>query len=283
MAETDPGTLAPDSPSTLAAEPAPEQPPEQGAAEPQPEREEPPEGEERQETEEEPPPWASVREADALLEHEQVAPLIQERMTEAEKRGLSQAQSRMQPYLQRQEQLLGSINDSLQKFAREHNRLARSEDIDQEKLGLLIEDNREVFDTLRGVAVQHGRITGVQEAVTSLLTTGGAGDRTQEFQRRIANVQQGLSDETFFDDLREALTKGAVAQAKEKWEKEQTKLRETREQAEARANGRSEQKPPAKPQGGGAGKQRSDAEILADPNTPVEKLIEIRNRQKAGG
>ena len=94
-------------------------------------------------------------------------------------------------------------------------------------------------------------------------------------------------DMTFSDRFYKLITKSAVDKATKEVSDRLGKVADTQRERERRTNNRKDSPQAADVAGRGAagGDGRTDAELKVDPTTSVEKLIEIRQRERraAGG
>lgn len=263
----------PASPETPASGPGPE-------AEPKPTGGEPGAGgEPQQPAEGEPQPsgwWTSMESPEALWEHEEAKSRLTESDREGFKRGRSETQQRMQPFLQQQTKHLSSIDGSVQTFVREFNKVTRAKDasgdliFEPQALSDFLHEHDSTFDALKGVHQEAGKWLGAKGVVAEMSKALDDSGFYTEFADRLEGMSQGMTDPTLFPDIVERIT----ASAKEQWIKtERPKLeKQVRErmEAEGRAADRNEGRPPAKPVGGGGGGgEKPYAERLPDM-TPAQ-------------
>ena len=262
-----PGTTeAPASPPQvgLQPDPAPTSPsPETPASRPGPAAEPTPAGgvvgaeaEPQQTPEGEPQPsnwWTSLESEEALWGHEDAKSRLEESDGEGFKRGRSETQQRMQPFLQKQTQHLSAIDSSVKKIVQAFNRVVKSEDADPQAVKDILDEYSTTFDALRGVHQEAGKWAGAKGVVAEMSNALEDSGFYTEFSGRLESMSQGMTDPTLFPDIVERIT----ASAKEQWMKtERPKLeKQVRErlEAEMRARERGNGKPPAQPAGGGGG------------------------------
>ena len=279
-----------DSPEPVAPlEPAPLQGQEQPGGEPAPveggeEGAKPPEAPE-------PPAWATVTEASELLDHEGVKPLHEERLNAAretaKKEGASETHKRLQPLLDRQNDTLRGINDKVDNFTTQWNRLSRTKDaegnpvVDPARLQDLLDDNREAFAALGGLHRNEGIWSGAAGLVKELADAMKSDTFTSDFRPRLERMQRGDTDSSIFTDMVDAIADTAKEplQAELKEAKAQVKRLED-EAAQAKRNG---QPAPANPPGGGGGGGKTKAEedeLLMNPATDINVIKAIWARRK---
>ena len=246
-------------PSGPAAEVAPSPPAEKPEAAPGPEAA-PSEGEpEAPGTEVEPPTpaWAKTASLEELFDLGEVKSRLEERdkgvLERGQQEGAKETQRRLQPILQKHEAHLASINKGLGEFVTSWNRLAKNGALDKDAIEELIEGHETTFNALRGVYAEQGHWGGVDGTIAEMLNSAGVSDRHPEFQQRLDNLRNGLSDPTVVGDLLDVLVEAKLKQERERWEKEEGKQVAERVEATIRAEKRSAEKPPAEPKGGGAG------------------------------
>ncbi len=187
---------------------------------------------------------------DEVWEHEQFKPRREEADAAAEKRGRVAVQERVQGHVRRQSGQLESIDGKLAAFIGSWNDLVQGETLEAADVKALLREHRDTFAAVKGQHQSLGSQSGIKNAVMTII--GDNRELATDYQTRLDNVfQYGLDDDTFYSDLRaslaEAETQPLKAQIKEK------DLTITRLKAEAKAAGREEGKPPAKPLGGGGG------------------------------
>lgn len=246
----------------------------------------PPEPAEGGEPGPEPEPSYSFKSLEELAEHEEVSGLIRQREEAALEKGRSETHSRMQPFLERQTKFYEDTATKVDGLFNAIKRAQRDGTLDADGLNNILEDHGDAINALRGVDAERGRWAGITQLVGVLGQQVGATDLAQRFATRITELSHsdqryGDSDPHLWSDLTKALTKAAVDKALEDERPKIEKQIRERLQAEARANGRAASPPPAKVPSSAGGAKQDDRELLADPNTPIEKLMEIRARQRA--
>jgi hypothetical protein len=155
----------------------------------------------------------------------------------------------MQPHLQRTSQSLSNIDTSMKAMRTQMADMVEDGVLDEKAARRLRDEAPQLFQDYNAYLQNVGRTGGQLDAVDALLNAAGA--NMPEARTRLEHAKT-------VDD-------NAVARAKAELRKEQNP------------------EPPAEPTGGaGGGTSKSDKDMLLDPNTPVEKLMEIRARQRAG-
>lgn len=228
-------------------------------------------------TEVEPTPEALLTN---LAEHVQEREKV--RHAEGRKEGASEAQARMQPFLQRREAAMKTVNQGIQDFASDFSEWRDDPTTDVKALDRLITKHKGTFDVLGQVHLEQGGWQGWNGFLNNLGIQSKNPALAQEFLPRIQNMASGDSDDGFWPDLVERLTDEARKEGKEEGRKLGNKETETRLAAEARANGRKGEAPPPMVAGSAGGGGKTDREKLLDSDTPVSELMEIRARQRAG-
>jgi hypothetical protein len=240
----------------------------------------------------EPPAWATVTSAEDLFEHESVKPLHEERLTAAretaKKEGASETHKRLQPLMDRQQDTLRGINDKVEQFTSQWNRLARAKDedgkptVDPARLQDLLDDNREAFAALGGMHRNEGIWSGAAGLVKELADAMKSDSFTSDFRPRLERMQRGDTDSSVFTDMVDAIADSAKEPLKAELKEKDAKI--TRLEKEVRDAQRNGQAPPANPPGGagGGGKSRAEEdEILMNPETHIDVIREITARRKA--
>jgi uncharacterized protein YhaN len=205
-------------------------------------------------------------------------------LAERDKATYNTVKGQMQPHLQRTSQSLSNIDTSMKAMRTQMADMVEDGVLDEKAARRLRDEAPQLFQDYNAYLQNVGRTGGQLDAVDALLNAAGA-NMPEARTRLEAILNEGNVDPTFADDVAEAIGKAAVAKAREKWEKEHAKTVDDNAVARAKAELRKEQnpEPPAEPTGGaGGGTSKSDKDMLLDPNTPVEKLMEIRARQRAG-
>lgn len=208
------------------------------------------------------PPWATTDNVEALFEHEAVAPKFQERVDGAREEGQSDAQRRMQPLLQKQQESLQAIDGRLDKFVSGWNRMVKAGTMERDQIEELLDEHKDTFAALGGTHQELGRWAGANSLVYELAQALKSQEFTSEFQPRLAQLQRGLADPTLFEDMVKQIAKEATKPVKEQLAEATAKIE--RLETEARQAGRDTTKPPAEPPGkaagGGLGQPRDEAE-----------------------
>lgn len=199
------------------------------------------------------------------------------------KEGRSEAQSRMQPSIQRLEGSMKRINEGIQNFASDFTEWREDPATDQKSLDRLITRHKDVFETLGQVQLERGGWQGWAGFVNNLATQSKNPELAQEFLPRLQHMANGDSDETFWPDFVERQTDAAHKEGFEEGRKKGNKETTDRLAAEARDNGRQKEAPPPKVAAGAGSGGKSDREKLIDPATPYDELVEIRQRQRGAG
>ena len=230
-----------------------------------------------------PPAWASLA-PDEVLEHEDFSPLLEGRAAEARQSGKDETYAQMQPFLRRQEAQSGQVVDGLRGINEALKRAQRDSTITPEQLGDLMTDHEKTFETLRGLDANRGFWSGVNELVGALSQAGKTPEVVTAFQNRVwefstADKANGNPDPQLWGDLLKAFTKGATEPLKA--DLAEAKATVKRLEAEAKQTKTNSQPAPTTVAGaGGGGGGKSDTELKADPNTPIDVLKKIRDRER---
>ena len=222
---------------------------------------------------------------DEWVEHVNKVPELRE---EHERRGKDTAkeqyrrfQSAIQPAIDRWSQNSDASRATLTQIASALQSSVEDGTLDTRALNNVLNQNRAALDAFNGQQWWEGTFY--------ILNTLGQSIEDEafgnEFLGRLNKMAtRGGVDPTFAEDMLDRIAQPIVER---KLKDAETKgyergLKEGRKAAteNARAAGRVGQKPDTAPKGQGA--QRSDAELLSDPTTPIDKIIEIRSRQKSG-
>lgn len=190
----------------------------------------------------------------ALAEH------VQEQKDAAHKSGRKEAQSRMQPEMQRQAQLLAGIDQATSETS---SALIDLRDAAQEEGGgpvslkefdKLLTKHAATINTLGGIDQQRFGVAGWVGMVNDLGIEAGVENMNEQFSERLTGLMKQVPDPTVIPDIVDAITdakvKAALEKERPKWEKQ---VRENMA-AESRNEQRNGQPAPAKPTGGGGGK-----------------------------
>ena len=236
-------------------------------------------------------PWAEVETTEALLEHEAVAPLISERLDaardEARKQGLSDAQSRMQPLLDRNQGTLDRIDAGVQKFVSAFNRLVRTKDgegtpvVAKSQIEELLEDHKETFAALAGTDRELGKWAGGNGLIKGLATALSSQEFGTEFHGRLDQMQRGLNDEHLYADIVKAISDEATKPLKVEIKELKAKVESVK--VEHRSAERDGTKPPADVSGTGGGGPITRAALKAMPQDQVNALSDEQVKQALAG
>jgi len=194
---------------------------------------EPPEGGEPEGAE---PWWRQVETEEALQSHENLAPLIEK----AKKDGESEAQSRLQPLLQKrrdyaraQAELLEHATENNNAFLERMKASLRADDPNREEVLDLIQAMTPTVKALAGAHKLAAQTEGAKWAVTTL--SGEDRLLAGEFLDRVDNIAaSGIDDDpNFVKDFHEKLTAAAVAKAVAPKDKKIAQLEATIEKMKA--------------------------------------------------
>ncbi len=200
-----------------------------------------------------------------LAEH--VQEREQAKHAEGKKEGQSETHSRMQPSIQRLGSTLKDINQGVQDFASDFSEWREDPAADTKGLDRVLTKHKSTFEAMGQVQLERGGWDGWGGFVNNLGLQSKDTGLAQEFLPRLQHMANGDSDDGFWPDLVERLTDTARKEGFEEGRKKGNKETETRLAAEARANGRKEEAPPAKVTagagGGGGGSYSNLAEARA--------------------
>ena len=200
---------------------------------------------------------------------------------EARKKGLSEAQSRLQPMVEQARQNftvashhLQSINSSLQKAAKEGL-------LDPETLTEALQPGSPAWVALNNQAHFNGIFDGAKGFIYKLAQATDNGELWQNFAPRIDAVQAGAdTDMAVAQDLIDAIKEDAEKKAEERGYKRGLAEAKKLGSEEAKQGARTGKGPDMAEKSAAGG--RSDREKLADPNTPIDEIKAIRERQRRG-
>jgi hypothetical protein len=238
-----------------------------------------------------PPAWATVSDASELFELEDVKPLHEERLNAAretaKKEGASETHRRLQPLIDRQLDTVRGINDKVEQFTSQWNRLARAKDadgnlaVDPARLQDLLDDNREAFAALSGMHRSEGVWSGAAGLAKELGDAMKSDTFASDFRPRLERLQRGDTDSAIFTDMVEAIADSAKKPLQAELKEAKAEIANLKDAARAAA--RNGQPAPANPPGGaGAGASMTRTEedaILLNPESDMNLVREIRARR----
>lgn len=296
---TEPADFASASPPSLAPEPSTEAAPQATDAAPLLEDgATPTEGS----TEETPPaPFgaslAALPTADAVLEHETIAPSVLERIEEAKKEGNSQAHSRLQPYLNRLGDKLNTVDKQLPAFSNGWSTIveqAEAGNLDSKTLRQFSTDpaNRDMFEALSGIHQDLGKESGVTDFVKEIGRVLNSQAFLDNFHPRARQMVRDANDRNQTGNMDPALYQDFVTEigsevAKPlKAEIKELKAEVQKLEGEKRDIVRTNGKPPADvgaaTGGGASGQPRNDQEATdwhATGKWTTKQMREYRGRR----
>lgn len=138
------------------------------------------------------------------------------------------------------------------------------------------ETTDDIIARVRGIetsTIEQRTVSAIDEAITAAaaravgLNPGGLSSEAQRYVDKFTTYMERLLGH---DTVREYITR----EEKQKWAADLPKL------AEAEKRKQAPKEPPLRRPDGEPSQTRSDRELLADPTTPIDKLVEIRNRQR---
>ena len=199
------------------------------------------------------PPWTQAKTADELFELPDVKSRVEESTARARKDGLSEAQSRMQPFLQRQTEHVASVDQQVAAFVKSWNKLLKPDAngysaLTEEAASALMDEHKGAFDAIAGLHSEAGVWQGARGLIADLSKELNV-DLDPVFAPRLEQMRRGLPDPTIFSDLIEQVTGARITQEKTKWEKEIAPKIEARVRAELTASVNGKKDDPPKVQG----------------------------------
>ncbi len=143
-----------------------------------------------------PPAWASVQEAEELLDLEDVKPIIKRREQAAGDRAYERVKGDMQHFLLDQHQTLAQIATATESIQTTLNRAAEDGVLDKRTVEDLMRTHRNEFAALNQTHQATGYWEGVKQYTQALL-----GDSAPPFVSRLEGMATGVKDPTFATDL----------------------------------------------------------------------------------
>ena len=176
--------------------------------------------------------------------------------TEGRKEGASEPHSRMQPSIQRLGSTLKDLNQGVTDFASDFSEWREDPAADTKGLDRVLTKHRSTFEAMGQVQLERGGWDGWSGFVNNLGLQSKDTGLAQEFVPRLQHMANGDPHDGWWPNLYERLTDTARKEGFEEGRKKGNKETEVRLAAEARANGRQKEAPPAKvAAGAGAGKR----------------------------
>ncbi len=220
--------------------------------------------------------WADTPDIDGLFEVEEVKTRHAKGVQEAHDQAYSEVQGHMQPAVQANKQTLDQINIATETIRTTLSRAAEDGALDKRAVEDLLRTHRGEFAALNQQYQTIGYWEGVKQYITSLL-----GDTAPTFLTRLERMQQNVPDPMLASDMQKSLRAQGHKEGHEEGYKKG--LKENRDAAAERGKlearqGQGANLAPGSPAGGA-----DDNKRLLDPDTPIDELIEIRNRQSLAG
>lgn len=217
-----------------------------------------------------------------LAEHVQERETV--KYTEGRKEGASETHSRMQPAIQRLGSTLKDINQGVTDFASDFSEWREDPAADTKGLDRVLTKHKSTFEAMGQVQLERGGWDGWGGFVNNLGLQSKDTGLAQEFLPRLQHMANGDIDDGFWPDLVEHITDAARKEGFEEGRKKGNKETEVRHAAEARANGRKDEAPPAKvAAGAGAGKRTAkDIEKMTATQVAEIPLEELRAIMDSG-
>ena len=228
--------------------------------------------------------WRKAESIDDVLKHEAFAVPWKDREEEGYQRGRA-ANEKVLQHINAQNGRIGKVNSASEAFLKGWETVTaavKAGDLDVADAQRFKDDNKEMFDAMSGIYQEGGRWEGIQSVIEAVADAAGDKGMLTDLAQRINDVRTNVveTDPTFYTDFVDrvvtAKTKpltDEITELKAKAERLEGEVK----QAERKADGG-----PAPEQAtGGLSKTTSDRDLKLDPNTPVEKLIEMRRRDLA--
>lgn len=239
------------------------------------------------------PPWANVtaeQGIDALFEVEDVKAFHEGAKQKARDEGYQTLQSHMQPTLQANQQQLTSIGEAADSILTSLSKAHREGALTDEAVSDLMRQHKGAFAALNGTYQAAGYWEGVRQYVQGIAQASGDMGLALPFIERLNRMQYStqadpitgerkpVGDPAFLPDFVKKVTEKAHKEGDDAGYKRGLKEGKSAKAAQQPVGPGAGVLAPGSPAGG-----RSEDEILKDPTTPVEQLMEIRARQKAAG
>ena len=212
----------------------------------------------------EPTAWAGLQTKEEVFEH--FAGDLEER----DQVTYTRLKDQMQPHVQRRSSAMTNIEQRITELRNSVTEQVEDGGLDEKAARRLRTDAPQLFKDFNAEITQMGRTEGLMGAVSELLTQAGA-TMPRANERMSAILNEGMTDPTFVEDVVGAISKAAVAKAREKWDKDERTLvgKNIRDEATAAARTAENPEPLAVPTGatggGGAGatfKTKAEAATL---------------------
>ena len=274
---TEPADFASTSPLSPAPEPTAEAAPQETEPAPPPETGATPTEGSPEETPQ-PPAWAALPTVDEVLEHESVAPTVADRLKEAteeaHKKGRSEGQARLQPYLNHLGEQVKVVSETQTQFSDGWSAIVEQVEagnFDRKEFRQLSNDpaNKRMFEALSGVQQELGTETGAKAVIQNIANELKSQDFLDDFHPRVRQLvrdsfdprQPGDLDPHFYKDLVSEIGSGVAKPLKAEIVelKAEVKKLEGEKRDIVRTNG----KPPADVggvTGGGSGQPANEQE-----------------------
>lgn len=218
------------------------------------------------------PTWADVTDAHELVDHPEVKPLIDARVKRLE-----------EDLIIERDRQVKDATDNWQAQQVQRDLTGQLEALRREVMAGDFDDAERILGRIDKLVEPFGSLA--QKDAENQGVSQGMAAQAQAFKNVITGHLNERGKDSFASlERRGAQWSEAVDLLKEQWTQPlNAKVTELERQvAELKVAARSGQGPNLAPSNG-AGSGRSDNELLADPTTPIETIMEIRARQKAGG
>ncbi len=157
-----------------------------------------------------PPAWHEARSLQEVVELPEFKTHIDGAVAAGRKEGLSDAQSRMQPFLEKAEIRIGNIDANTQAFVTSWNKHVKDGTLSPEAVQELLGNNQAAFVALSGMQQDTGIWMGLQNTITQIGKQIGSDALARDFALRAQKMRTGLTDPTFYPDLVEAISDAAT-------------------------------------------------------------------------
>ena len=190
---------------------------------------------------------------------------------EARKKGLSEAQSRLQPMIQRYQSLSATAAQGINEMGTLLKKAASQGLLDAETLTEALQPNSAAWQALNNISHEEGTFTGAKGLLYDIAVAADSNEILQTFMPRIDAVRIG-------DDSRNAVAADLLDAIKADAEKKAEERGYKRGLAEAKKLGSEEAKQGARTGKGpdmaakNAGASKSDFEKALDPKTPISEI-----------
>ena len=199
---------------------------------------------------------------------------------ESHKKGMSEAQSRLQPMLQRYTQAAAGSLQALQEIDKGMKQLVKEGTLDNETYQELLKTHSG-WQNLIGLTHEQGTYAGAKNLMYLMAQKLDNAELYSNYASRVDAAQLGSDTaEAIAADYLDAVVEAAEKKAEERGYKRGLKAGKEGTVEQFKEQSRTGKGPDMAPKKGGPG--RSDRELMLDPNTPIDTLEAIRTRQRVG-